>query len=138
MSAPADQLQLREALEAGEALQGRLAGIEEQLAYLQAVTQEFQRSKAALEALKAAKKGDEVLLSLGGGSYVRATLAEQDRVIRGLGSGVSAEGTVEEAIAAAEAQLAAAREAAARLQEEGQRTLAQMQALDERIGQLQG
>lgn len=128
---------LREAVEAGEALQGRLSGIEEQLSYLNALSQEFQRSKLALEALQQAKKGEEMLLSIGGGNFVRATLAEQDRIISGIGSGYSVEGPVKEALRRVEDQLTAAREAAQRLQEDGQRTLTQMQALEERMQGLQ-
>jgi prefoldin alpha subunit len=139
MSTPAGQQeQVREALEAGEALQGHLQGIEEQLAYLNALQQEYQRSRAALEALAKASKGDELLLSIGGGNFVRATLAEQDNVISGIGSGVSVEGRVEDALRRVDQQLAAARDASARLQEEGQRTLAQMQALEQRLQGLQG
>lgn len=129
---------VREAVEAGEALQGHLAQLEDQINYLSALLTEFNRSKAGLEALGRLKAGDEVLLSLGGGNFVRARLAEQDNVISGIGSGVSVEGPVQDAVARAEAQLQAAREGIQRLQEEAQRTLQQMQALEARLAQVQG
>lgn len=138
MSPAASDIDLREAAEAGEALQGHLASLEDQINYLGALVQEFARSKAALEAIAQLKAGDEVLLSLGGGNFVRAKLAEADKVISGVGSGYSVEGPVQDAVARADAQLGAAREGIQRLQEEAQRTLQQMQALEERLQRAQG
>jgi prefoldin alpha subunit len=132
------QAALREAMEAGEALQGHLAGIEEQLGYLSALTQELQRSRDTLEALQGAKKGDEVLLPVGGGNFVRAQLGEAGKVISGVGAGVSVEDTFEAALRRVDAQLEAAKEASEKLQSEGQRVLGQMQALEARMGQLAG
>lgn len=137
-AAPQPEFDVREAVEAGEALQGHLATLEEQMGYLGALVNEFTRAKAALGALQGLKPGDEMLLSIGGGNFVRASLADKDRVISGIGSGYSVEGPVQDAVARADAQVAAAREALQRLQEEAQRTLAQMQALEERLSQLQG
>ena len=136
MSAP--EAQLREAVDSGEALQGHLQRLEEQLGYLGALSQEFGRSRLALEALKDAKPGEEVLLSLGGGNFVRAKVADPSKVISGLGAGYSVEGSVQDALRRCDEQLEAAREASQKLQEEAQRTLQQMQALEERIAQLQG
>lgn len=135
---PEQEAELRAAVEAGEALQGRLAGLEEQMAYLNALAQEFSRARAALEALKDVKRGEEVLLPLGGGHFVRASLAEEDRVLSGIGAGYSLEGSLAEALRHVEGQLEAAKQAAERLQEEEQRILAQMQALEQRVGQLTG
>lgn len=132
------EFDVRDAVEAGEALQGHLATLEDQMGYLSALVNEFTRARAALEALQGLKAGEEMLLSIGGGNFVRASLADKDRVISGIGSGYSVEGPVQDAAARAEAQVAAAREAIQRLQEEAQRTLAQMQALEERLSQLQG
>jgi prefoldin alpha subunit len=129
---------LREAVQVGEQLQGELASIEEQLGYLRALTQEFQRSRATLEALKELKEGDEVLLPLGGGNFVRASLAQRDVVISGIGAGYSVEGPIADALARVDAQLDAARDASQRLQEEGQRVMQQMQAVEDRIGELTG
>lgn len=136
---PADpEAALREALEHGEALQAQLAGIEEQMSYLGAITQEFARARATLEALARAKRGEEVLLPVGGGNFVRAKLADEDRVIGGIGAGLSVEGPVADALRRTEAQLEAAREAGERLQGEAQRVVQQLQALEAHVGQLTG
>lgn len=134
----ADQAALREALEVGEVLQSQLAQLDEQMTYLQAVTQEFQRARTTLETLAKAKKGEELLLPIGGGAYVRATLADEDRVISGLGAGISVEGPVSDALRRVDEQLAAARETSERLQQEMQRVLQQMQAVEARVGELSG
>lgn len=140
MSTPQEQAQaaLREAVAVGEELQGQLATIEDQLGYLAALTKEFQRSRTTLEALKALKKGEEVLMPIGGGNFVRAHLAEADQVISGIGAGVSVEGGIEDALRRVDEQLAAAKEASQRLQDEGQRVMQQMQAVEERLQQMAG
>lgn len=139
MSAQADaEAQLREAVAVGEELQGHLQGIEEQLAYLRALSQEFQRSRATLEALQEAKAGDELLLPIGGGAFVRAKLAEAGKVLHGLGAGYSAEGTLPEAIRRVDEQLEMARQAQQRLQEEGAKVVQQLQVVEDRVQQLAG
>ncbi|HEV8359644.1 MAG TPA: prefoldin subunit alpha [Candidatus Thermoplasmatota archaeon] len=144
MAAPADQdvaaaqRELREAVQVGEALQGELQNIEEQLGYLRALTQEYQRARATLEALKPLKRGEEVLLPIGGGNFVRASLADADKVISGIGAGVSVEGSIEAALARVDQQLDAARQASQRLQEEGQRVAGELQQIEDRLGQMTG
>jgi prefoldin alpha subunit len=132
------QAAIREAMQVGEELQQHLANIEDQLGYLRALTQEFQRSRATLEALKEMKAGDEVLLPLGGGNFVRASLAQKDKVISGIGAGYSVEGPIDDAMQRVDAQLEAAKDASQRLSEEGQRVMQQMQAVEARLGELAG
>jgi len=130
--------ELREAAQVGEVLQNQLAGIEEQLGMLRAMTEEFQQARSALDALRAARVGDEVLVPLGGGQFVRAKLAEADRVLSGIGAGLSVEGPVAEALRRVEAQLQSASEAQQKLASEGQRIVDQMHALEARVAQLAG
>lgn len=132
------EAQLREAVEASEVLQGQLQGVQEQAQMLQAIRAEYEQGSEALDALRNAKAGDEVLLPLGGGNFVRATLAEQDRVISGIGSGYSLEGNIEEAQRRVQEQVQAAEQALQRLEAEGQRIVGQMQAVEAHLRQLTG
>jgi prefoldin alpha subunit len=50
-----------------------------------------------LEGLEQEKENAEMLVPIGGSSYVKAKLTESDKVVVGIGAGVSAEKTVAEA-----------------------------------------
>lgn len=129
------EAQLREAMEAGEVLQGQLQDLEQQLGFINAMIQELQRGRATLEALRAAKPGDEVLLPVGGGAYVQATLARADRVLVPIGSGLQVEGAVDDAVRRLDEQLERTREAGKRLQEEAVRVTEQLQAVEAHVAQ---
>jgi prefoldin alpha subunit len=130
------QAQLRDAVQAGEVLQGQLQNLDEQLAYLGALTQELQRGKLTLASLKDAREGEELLMPVGGGTFVPASLRGTGKVLLGIGSGLHVEGTVDQAVERLDAQLAQARDAGQRLQEESRRVTEQLQAIEEHVGQL--
>lgn len=129
---------LREAAEREEALQGHLAGIQEQMGYLGALLQELERARATLEALQGMRRGEEVLLPVGGGNFVRASLADEGKVLSSVGSGYSVEGPVGDALRRVEASLAALREAAKRLEAEADEIVGQIEALAERASERAG
>lgn len=54
-------------------------------------------ANATLEGIENTKEGTEVLVPIGGSSYVKTKLAPPDKVIVGLGAGVSVEKTLPEA-----------------------------------------
>ena len=51
----------------------------------------------ALEGLETEKENSEILVTVGGNSYIRAKLVSPDKVIVGMGAGVSVEKTLPEA-----------------------------------------
>lgn len=69
----------------------QLAQMEAQREYLMEVAGEARRSHATLEHLANAKPGDAVLVPLGAGAYVHASVADPTKAIASLGSGVLAE-----------------------------------------------
>jgi len=73
-----------------EALQSRLSMIN-------AVATDLTYANMALENLDKEKENAELLVPIGGTSYIRAKLDDPDRIIVGLGAGVSAEKTRQEA-----------------------------------------
>jgi prefoldin alpha subunit len=73
-----------------EALQSRLSMIN-------AVATDLTYANMALENLDKEKENAELLVPIGGTSYIRAKLDNPDRIIVGLGAGVSAEKTRQEA-----------------------------------------
>jgi len=64
---------------------------------LEATMKELNASLAALDALKENKKGASMLVPIGSGSFVKAELKDSEKVIVGMGAGISLEKSIEEA-----------------------------------------
>lgn len=62
-----------------------------------AVITDLTYANTTLEGLKKNEVGSELLVPVGGSSYIRASLQDPDRVIVGIGAGVSVEKTLKEA-----------------------------------------
>lgn len=62
-----------------------------------AVTADLSYAKIALEGLEKEQENTELLVPIGGSSYVRAKLQAPDKVVVGIGAGVSTEKTLQEA-----------------------------------------
>jgi prefoldin alpha subunit len=83
-------LELRYLEQTAEALQSRLN-------MLNAVTTDLTYANMALESLEKEKENSELLVPIGGTSYIRAKLDKPDKIIVGIGAGVSVEKTRQEA-----------------------------------------
>ena len=62
-----------------------------------AIIKDLTYAKMTLEGLEKNKTGSELLVPVGGSSYIRASLQDPDKVIVGIGAGVSVEKTTQEA-----------------------------------------
>ncbi len=67
--------------------------------------QELASAKATLEGVKPLKRGDEILVPIGGASFIRARIDDTEGVIIGVGADVSVDRTLTEAIAVAEEKI---------------------------------
>jgi len=83
-------LELRLLEQTAEALQSRLN-------MLNAVTTDLTYATMALEGLEKEKENSELLVPIGGTSYIRTKLDNSDKIIVGIGAGVSVEKTRQEA-----------------------------------------
>jgi prefoldin alpha subunit len=83
-------IELRMLEQTAETLQSRLSMIN-------AVATDLTYANVALENLDREKENAELLVPIGGTSYIRTKLDNPDRIIVGLGAGVSAEKTRQEA-----------------------------------------
>jgi prefoldin alpha subunit len=83
-------IELRYLEQTAEALQGRLNMIN-------AVRTDLTYATMALEGLEKEEEQSELLVPIGGTSYVKAKLTDPDKLIVGIGAGVSVERTREEA-----------------------------------------
>lgn len=93
---PTEQ-ELRELVLRSDQVRQQLAAMEAQREYLLEVTGEARRALGTLGHLADAPANEKVLVPLGGGAFVEATVADPRKTIASLGSGVHAELTAAEA-----------------------------------------
>ena len=93
---PSEQ-ELRELVLRTDQVRQQLGAMEAQREYLLEVTAEARRALGTLEHLANAPANETVLVPLGGGAYVQATVEDPRKSIASLGSGIHAELTAAEA-----------------------------------------
>lgn len=93
-----DEEEVRRLLLESEILEGTLATLRQRLGLIEASMAESRTAAETLSGVKAEKRGAEVLVPIGGGSFVRARIEDNEKVIVGIGADVSVEKTIEEAI----------------------------------------
>jgi len=96
-SAPGGEAEVRRLLEAYQQYQAQADGIMRQLSLTQITADGLERASTAVDALDRAEVGQEILVPIGSGSFVHATLASKEKVILNVGAGVSIEKNAAEA-----------------------------------------
>lgn len=91
---------------------------------------------ATLEGVKTQSEGSETLIPVGGGSFVRAKLADVQKMIMGVGAGVCIERSVDESIAELKARLGDLDKVRASLQEQLGQTLLKIEEQRNKLGEL--
>jgi len=71
--------------------------LQSRISMVNAVITDLAYASMALEGLEKEKEDSELLVPIGGNSYIKTKLANQDNVIVGMGAGVSVEKTLDEA-----------------------------------------
>jgi len=71
--------------------------IQSRISMVNAVITDLTMASMALEGLEKEKENSELLVPIGGSSYIKARLENPDKVIVGMGAGVSVEKTLQEA-----------------------------------------
>jgi len=93
-----NEQEMRQAMGALEAYKAQLEAMNEQGQLLQMSLEDYSRAKDTLEAVAKGKPGEEVLMPVGGSAYVYATIARNDRVLVGVGTSVSMDKPIEDAV----------------------------------------
>jgi len=78
-------------------LEGTANTLQSRLNFVNAILTELNYAKMTLEGLEKEKKDVPLFVPIGGGSYIRAKLESADKVIVGMGAGVSVEKSLSEA-----------------------------------------
>lgn len=78
-------------------LEGTADVLQSRLNFVNAALAELNQAKMTLEGLKKEKKEVPLFVPIGGGSFIRAKLESADKIIVGMGAGVSVERSLGEA-----------------------------------------
>jgi prefoldin alpha subunit len=114
-------------------LENALDTLQTRVGLVNASINELQQANATLEGLKTEQKGSTILVPLGGGAYMKATIEDEKRLIVGIGADVAAEKTVnatQEDVGSRILELEKARNA---LQQQVEQTYARMEAVQRRV-----
>jgi prefoldin alpha subunit len=78
-------------------LEGTADAMQQRLSFVNAALRELTYTRMTLEGVEKEQSDASVLVPIGGGSFVRAKLETTDKIIVGMGAGVSIEKTIVEA-----------------------------------------
>ncbi len=93
-----DDGEIRRAMAALETYNQQLESLGRQVQILRTSIDDVVRARETLKALKEAREGDEVLLPIGGSSYVNVVISDRTRAVTNVGSRVSVEKDLDEAL----------------------------------------
>lgn len=79
-------------------LEGSIGALQSRLDIVRAAMNEVTLAFNTLEGLKNLKDGDSTLIPVGGGSYVRMSVADSKKLVMGIGAGVAMEKDVESSV----------------------------------------
>jgi len=100
-----NEQELKQALSTLDLMRAQAESLAEQQQLIQYSLEEYSRAKETLSKWKDAKKGEEILVPIGGNSFVFAKVASNSKALVGIGSGVTVERPVEEAIATVDTRI---------------------------------
>ncbi|KAA0002648.1 MAG: prefoldin subunit alpha [Thermoplasmata archaeon] len=78
--------------------QERMDAIYQQVTIIEELLGEYRRVKSALEEISKAKKGEELLVPIGGNIFIHASLNDTSNVMAGVGGGVVTEKSINKAM----------------------------------------
>jgi len=79
-------------------LEGSARTLESRLAVVDTALSEILIASSTLEGIKNKPKGTEALVPVGAGSFIRVELADSEKIVMGVGAGVSLEKSVNDSI----------------------------------------
>ncbi len=89
--------ELRQMLALMESYKNRTEALSRQVSVLRSTLDEVNMANESIKTLMAAKEGDEILIPIGASSFMTVKASSNKNIIVGIGSGISAEKTPEDA-----------------------------------------
>ena len=90
--------ELRQAIAAMESYMERVEALSRQVQVLRVSLEEVTMSSDALKAFKNAKEGDEIMVPVGASSFITVKVTSNRNVVVGIGSNISVEKDIDDAI----------------------------------------
>lgn len=90
--------ELRQAIAAMESYKERVEALSRQVQVLRVSLEEVTMSADALKAFKNAKEGDEIMVPVGASSFITVKVTSNRNVVVGIGSNISVEKDIDDAI----------------------------------------
>ncbi|HOK28509.1 MAG TPA: prefoldin subunit alpha [Methanomassiliicoccaceae archaeon] len=125
--------ELRQAMSALEVYRIQLKSIAENMQLIQISLEELARARETLSQYKSAEIGSDILVPIGGNSFVFAKASDNTKAIVGIGSGISLEKSMEDAIKTMEERSNELTESIRKLSERRQALEAQAEQLSRTI-----
>ena len=76
----------------------QMSSLETQSSYMQAAIADYTKAKMTIEQLSKTSKGEEILLPIGGSTYIKASTIDSSQVLFDIGAGVVTEKSTEDTI----------------------------------------
>lgn len=92
-----NEQELRQAMSALEMFRAQLESISGNQQLIQMSLEELARAKETLSKYQSTPQGSDILVPIGGNSFVFATVASNNKALIGIGSGITIEKPIEEA-----------------------------------------
>ena len=118
--------ELRQAIAAMESYKERVEALSRQVQVLRVSLEEVTMSSDALKAFKNAKEGDDIMVPVGASSFITVKVTSNRNVVVGIGSNISVEKDIDDAISymdANNAEIAEAQKQSAETLNEAQQAL---------------
>jgi prefoldin alpha subunit len=108
-------------------LEGTAQAIQQRISLIDAAITEMQVANSTMEGLRSESVGEDVLVPIGGGSYIRAKIGDNEKLIVGIGADVAIEKGLPEAIESYNARVAELQKARSALERQIEQVLARIE-----------
>lgn len=119
-------------------LEGAISELQGRIGLVDTAIREFNITDTTLTALQDLKKNDEILVPIGGGTYLKARLTETEKVMASIGGGITSEKTSDQSKSLVESQLNEFQKVRGALQNQLIQAAQRIEAVRGEIGKLAG
>lgn len=131
-----EEEQLRQGLVQQRVYEGSARALQARLDIINAAMNEFALASSTLEGIKSQKSDADALIPVGGGSFVRAKLADISKIVVGVGAGVAIEKPIDLSITEIKDRIADLDKARTTLQEQLNQTLIRLEENREKLNEI--
>ena len=128
-----DEEALRRLIIESQVLQGTFDTLQRRLSMIENVLAQLQIANATLQGLKDKGEGESLLVPVGGGTHIKAELADSKKVIVGIGAGVATEKTFDGAQESIGHQMSEFQKTRMALQQQLNQTAAKLEDVQDKV-----